>query len=355
MKLFSRNRDVDVDQLDSDEKEKGASAFSSGDIVEAKFRGRGSRYYRGIIRGDGENDSTFDIAYDDGDFDHNLSAEHIRKVPLEKIADGIIEQTRDRGSRRLKRNARGIENDCGLKAFITKENVAADENIDSVPQQPILFNKGQRVIARYKGRGKRWYKGTIAECFPSENEYTIQYDDGDRDRRLSVEFIRAAENDLTQEDSETAPRDISIPSVTQTNNDDETSDEKDATSSKRETVTVASSLVVHSTVVMRDEAGAEAAEDSSKEKVAAKQQEKESTVAYSNSAGKGNRLYRGKVVSVKTVHLYEIEYPDSTTDTNIPFEALRLPKGFNQSDIKVGTSVDVLCWQDRFGFAAGDL
>lgn len=189
MKLFSRNRDVD--QLDSDEKEKGVSAFSSGDIVEAKFRGRGSRYYRGIIRGDGENDSTFDIAYDDGDFDHNLSAEHIRKVPLEKIADGIIEQTRDRGSRRLKGNARGIENDCGLKAFITKENVAADENIDSVPQQPILFNKGQRVIARYKGRGKRWYKGTIAECFQSENEYTIQYDDGDRDRRLSVEFIRA--------------------------------------------------------------------------------------------------------------------------------------------------------------------
>jgi hypothetical protein len=78
------------------------------------------------------------------------------------------------------------------------------------------------------------------------------------------------------------------------------------------------------------------------------QQENEGTEETTYSSGKGNRWYKGKVVKVKTIHLYEVEYADKTIDVNIPFAALRLPQGVHESDIKVGSTVDVLSWQDRF-------
>ena len=66
-----------------------------------------------------------------------------------------------------------------------------EKEAESDPSQGTLsFSKGQRVEARYRGRGKRWYKGRIGECYEG-NQYEVYYDDGDHDRRLSVEFIRA--------------------------------------------------------------------------------------------------------------------------------------------------------------------
>ena len=71
-----------------------------------------------------------------------------------------------------------------------------EKEAESDPSQGTLsFSKGQRVEARYRGRGKRWYKGRIGECYESNNEFEVFYDDGDHDRRLSVEFIRADDTD----------------------------------------------------------------------------------------------------------------------------------------------------------------
>jgi hypothetical protein len=66
--------------------------------------------------------------------------------------------------------------------------------------------------------------------------------------------------------------------------------------------------------------------------------------------GKGNKLFRGVISKVKLIHLYEISYPDGTKDVNIPIEALRLSDGISHNDIKIGTGVDVLSWQDRWGY-----
>ena len=55
------------------------------------------------------------------------------------------------------------------------------------------FTKGQTVEARYNGRGKAWYKGTITKCF-ANYECDVLYDNGDTDHRLSVEFIRGLDN-----------------------------------------------------------------------------------------------------------------------------------------------------------------
>ena len=43
---------------------------------------------------------------------------------------------------------------------------------------------GDRVEAKYRGRGRRWYKGTIVNI-QNGDLYDVDYDDGDRDRSLS--------------------------------------------------------------------------------------------------------------------------------------------------------------------------
>ena len=57
-------------------------------------------------------------------------------------------------------------------------------------QDKSVFQSGDRVRARYKGKGKRWYKGTIVGVL-DDSTYDIDYDDGDSDRALSVKFIRS--------------------------------------------------------------------------------------------------------------------------------------------------------------------
>eukprot|EP00984_Skeletonema_dohrnii_P012988 scaffold5333_cov95-Skeletonema_dohrnii-CCMP3373.AAC.4 len=347
--------------------------LSIGDRVEAKFRGRGSRYYLGTIKN--VSGGKYDIDYDDGDQDRKLSAEHVRKL------DGSVEQQRRGRVSRTKKSGARIS-DGEKKAVKDSVGLTDVKTDDSVPTKHSLFDKGQRVTARYRGRGKRWYKGSIAECFESKNEYTIHYDDGDRDRNLSAEFIRAIDNDsevvLHQENTKAADRDIYSSNLAEAVKSEE---------ENKKPALVISTVHDGATKTQLEEATVELAEPATKEDVVIApddisaivvpdvadgdvsfvvdsghktrkessddvpgghtiQQDEQSTAGY--SSGKGNRLYRGKVVRVKTIHLYEVEYADSTTDTNIPFGALRLPQGFNESDIKVGTSVDVLSWQDRF-------
>ena len=349
--------------------------LSIGDRVEAKFRGRGSRYYLGTIKN--VSGGKYDIDYDDGDQDRKLSAEHVRKLDgsVEQQRRGRVSRTKTSGARISDGEKKAVKDSVGLT------DVKTD---DSVPTKHSLFDKGQRVTARYRGRGKRWYKGTIAECFESKNEYTIHYDDGDRDRNLSADFIREIDNDsevvLQQDDTTAADRDIYSSNLAEAVSSEE---------ENKKPALVISTVYDDATKIQLEEATVELAESATKEDVVIApddisaivvpdvadgdvsfvvdsghktrkesptnddvsrgrtiQQDEQSTAGY--SSGKGNRLYRGKVVRVKTIHLYEIEYADSTTDTNIPFGALRLPQGFNESDIKVGTSVDVLSWQDRF-------
>ena len=347
--------------------------LSIGDRVEAKFRGRGSRYYKGTVKNVIDGDK-YDIDYDDGDRDRNLSAEHIRKL------DGSVGVLPKRmgGVSRTKKGVATISADAAKESAVA----TAKPTDDSAPSQPV-FSKGQRVKARYRGRGKRWYKGTISECFESKNEYSIHYDDGDRDRRLSAEFIRPIDNTSEVLQDNTTAADVrvinnsgkmvmALPNEEEnreqpisTANDDETNQLEEATaelveSEGKENIVSApndiSNIVVAPDAVDGDvsfvvDSGHETRKESSTKDDDApgdRTESQDEQSAAKVSSGKGNRLYRGKVVRVKTIRLYEIEYPDSTTDKNIPFKALCLPQGLNESDIKVGTCVDVLSWQDRF-------
>ena len=50
---------------------------------------------------------------------------------------------------------------------------------------PCGLKVGDRVEAKYRGRGRRWYKGTIVNILQNGDLYDVDYDDGDRDRSLS--------------------------------------------------------------------------------------------------------------------------------------------------------------------------
>ena len=69
------------------------------------------------------------------------------------------------------------------------------------PSNTRTFQIGDRIEAKYRGRGRRYYPGVIVGCAKKSNNgregsvysdggYDVDYDDGDRDRGLSGRFIR---------------------------------------------------------------------------------------------------------------------------------------------------------------------
>ena len=105
-----------------------------GSIVEANYQGkRGQSYYRALIVAV-HNDETYDVDYKDSDFDSRLSAKHIRLLPASQT----------------------------------------------------LFKLNDRVLAKYQGmKGGQFYADTIVGSRPENDQFDVNYDDGDRlERRV---------------------------------------------------------------------------------------------------------------------------------------------------------------------------
>lgn len=141
--------------------------YRVGDRVEAKYRGKGRRYYLGTIKAvlPGEVDR-YDVDYDDGDTDKGLPAEFVRRMQAsDKVAPTAISPI----ARTTPTTETIVSSGCGAEGE---------------------FEVGQKVEARYRGRGRRYYKGTISGVLPN-GLYNVQYDDGDKDRNLAASAIRA--------------------------------------------------------------------------------------------------------------------------------------------------------------------
>ena len=69
---------------------------------------------------------------------------------------------------------------------IVKSPVPSEISIGEETNALLQLKVGDRVEAKYRGRGRRWYKGTIVNILQKNGDlYDIDYDDGDRDRSLS--------------------------------------------------------------------------------------------------------------------------------------------------------------------------
>ncbi|CAN0452791.1 unnamed protein product, partial [Discosporangium mesarthrocarpum] len=193
---------------------RGGARLCEGDKIEARYRGKGE-YYKGKISRV-NSDDTFDIDYDDGEKERGLAEEHIK--PLEsgrsdrlprgaggKLREGDKVEARYRGrgkyyTGRISRvNSDGTfdinyddgENERGL----AEEHIKPRESA-SAGRSPRIndqkLREGDKVEARYKGRGK-YYKGNITRV-NSDGTFDIHYDDGERERGLAEEYIKSLES-----------------------------------------------------------------------------------------------------------------------------------------------------------------
>lgn len=171
-------------------------AFQIGDRVEAQYRGRAKRYYKGEISAVHPDGGTFtyDINYDDGDRDRKLSGEFVRKLTIgtdsEKPSEKIVLSDLAEASL-FKPSSDGSVIDSIIPNIIEvksdKVDCVTDQDQKAPPSQ--AFAVGDRVEAKYKGRGTKYYRGIIKAIRP-DGSFDVDYDDGDRDRRLSGDFIK---------------------------------------------------------------------------------------------------------------------------------------------------------------------
>ncbi|CAN0123526.1 unnamed protein product, partial [Scytosiphon promiscuus] len=189
--------------------ESGGGFIAKGDKVEARYRGKGTKFYKGKISRV-NSDDTFDIAYDDGEKEIAIAAEHVRSLEPQSSAgndrdrgrgkaaallegDRVEADFRGRGRYYPGRIARvnldgtfNIDYDDGEKERgVTDDLVRAnnrrggrsdERRIGSVTS----MQKGDKVEARYRGKGTKFYKGKISRV-NSDDTFDIAYDDGEKE------------------------------------------------------------------------------------------------------------------------------------------------------------------------------
>ena len=65
-----------------------------------------------------------------------------------------------------------------LRRLSQQSSNASEVKLDEQAQLLKRFCPGDRVECLYRGRGRRWYKGTVKRAL-SDNRSDIAYDDGD--------------------------------------------------------------------------------------------------------------------------------------------------------------------------------
>jgi len=339
------NSEDDAKQLLIDKEEISYSSKETplevGSRVEALYHGRGRRYYKGSIASV-HDDGSYDIQYDDGDQDSRLAAEFIKRISTSSRPTSSKTKVETTIERRLhhKDNKRRESVDVEM-------NVAADDTSQE-------FQVGDRIEARYKGKGKRYYKGKIVAVL-DDGSYDIDYDDGDKDRGLSGIHVRARVPRSSTKANKEKRVPVSIEHVAETNKDDLEA-EKNRYDDNRlpddTQIELKSSIRSPVSFVVPVRSEDDKRDDNlSLEEEEIEACEKEETIPSSEKTfplSKGNRLYKGVVSKVKIVHLYEIKYKDGTRDVNIPFEALCMDdEEVSPSDIQEGSTVKVLGYESR--------
>jgi ribosomal protein L27 len=120
--------------------------YREGDKVEALYRGKGTRYYSGVVT-KVNRDGTCDLLFDDGDTNLGALASHMRMIGGAKDDDLRKSPTRDLGRSR-------------------------DEGPD--------YREGDKIEGLYRGKGSKWYKGQVARV-NRDGTFDLLYDDGDKD------------------------------------------------------------------------------------------------------------------------------------------------------------------------------
>ncbi len=201
-----------------------ARGFSRGDKVEARYRGRGTKFYKGTVSRV-NSDDTLDIAYDDGDKEIGIATEHVNSLERRTTGGGggaregdmtrgdrVEARYRGRGTKYYKGKITRVNSDATLDIAYDdgdKEIGIATEHVNSLEPRKIggsghererNMARGDRVEARYRGRGTKFYKGKVTRV-NSDETVDIAYDDGDKEIGIATEHVKSLESPKTGGDS----------------------------------------------------------------------------------------------------------------------------------------------------------
>jgi len=135
-----------------------SDAYAVGDRIEALYKGKGKKYYKGKVTRVNR-DGTYDLEFDDGDKDLGALAKNMRRAGSATIT--------------ARSPSRG-----GLASL---EEVSGESDD--------AFAVGDRIEALYKGKGTRYYKGKVTRV-NRDGTYDLEYDDGDKDLGALAKNIR---------------------------------------------------------------------------------------------------------------------------------------------------------------------
>ena len=200
-----RERGVKPDRLRSIEggsSTGGGGSFSVGDAVEANFGGKG-KWYKGKISAAHSN-GTFDVLYDDGDKERGVRSENLRAIGGSSAGASFREGDSaecnfgGRGkwykAKVTRVNGNGtfdvLYEDGDRERGIGSENIrhpGGSASQHSGSSQSLALE--DKVEVNFGGRGK-WYKGKISHVH-SNGTFDVLYDDGDKERGVKAENIRA--------------------------------------------------------------------------------------------------------------------------------------------------------------------
>ena len=188
-------------------------ALREGMKVEARYRGK-SRYYTGVIKRENR-DGTFDIDYDDGEKEMFVAEELIRslestnsKVDI-RLGDKVEALYKGKGTKWFKGkvsrvNSDGtfdIDYDDGDHDFgALASNVRSlEEARGNQVSGSSSIRLGDKVEALYKGKGTKWFTGKVSRV-NSDGTFDIDYDDGDRDFGALASNVRSLESPRNSND-----------------------------------------------------------------------------------------------------------------------------------------------------------
>ena len=193
--------------------------FKIGDKVEVKYKGKGTKWYKGKIIDKGSISGKYVIEYDDGDIEKDVLPENIRTIEEKphafKIGDRVEGKNLSNGRwypgiiTKVDYSSKyyTIDYDDGKYETMVSERLI--RLVDDIYKEQIypdnIYKVGDKVQARF-GRRNGWYPGIISRA-SDNNLYSIDYDDGEYETFVSEEFIRFL-----------IPKDFPITEITQVDN-----------------------------------------------------------------------------------------------------------------------------------------
>jgi hypothetical protein len=168
------------------------AALDVGDQVEASYKGKSKRFYRGTISArrirESDNTPVFSIAYADGDKEDDALGKNIRLLKKAILEDAPKKSTTSTSL-------------SSLSSFPTPTGATAASS--TVAQsQTTSFDIGDKIDAKFKGRGETYFSGTISAVSKDSlfgDTYSILYDDGDKEDGALAKNIRLVEKRKEEE------------------------------------------------------------------------------------------------------------------------------------------------------------